>query len=289
VFFEFVKFSTFHSTTIISIDEASYKCKCRTKKINNNVFGLKLDLLFGFLDLLDGWGDFLLWLQDGDNIWVLFFWTVHAGLVMRFQNLHFNTNDTLSQENVSNSGVNVRFDWVTGMDHHTVNEFHTLRSLSSDFTGNNNFATSGTLFHDESKDTVGGSSDSETSEKLVSERFGLSDSGHTSVGNSFDVEIDLALFVAPSFVDDGGQFSNSSSFFSQNLTWSGGDDDDFAGLGFSDDQARVSVFSEFSGEKFVHFGFEETISDEEMFLGDWSASLLGFSHVDFFVRSVSST
>lgn len=252
------------------------------KKIDIKILGLNLDLLFGFLDLLDGWGDLLLWLQDGDNIWVLFFWTVHSGLVMRFQNLHFNTNDTLSQENVSNSGVNVSFDWVTGMDHHTVNEFHALRSLSSDFTGNNDFATSRTLFHDESKDTVGGSSDSETSEKLVPKRLGLGNSGHTSVGDSLNVEIDLALFVAPSFVDDGGQFSNSSSFLAQNLTWSGGDDDDFAGLGFSDDQARVSVFGELSGEKFVHFGFEETISDEEMFLGDWSASLLGFSHVDFF-------
>jgi len=132
---------------------------------------------------------------------------------MRFQNLHFNTDNTLSKENVSNSGVNVVFDWVTGVDHHTVNEFHTFSSLSSDFTGNDDFATSGALFHDESEDTVGGSSDSETSEEFVSEGFGLGNRGHASVGDSFDVKIDLTLFVTPSFVNNGGEFSDSSGFF----------------------------------------------------------------------------
>jgi len=201
---------------------------------------------------------------------------------VRFQDLNSDAQNTLSEENVSYGGVDVFPGWVTGVDHHTVDEFHAFRSLSSDFTGDNDFATSSTLFHDESENTVGGSSDGEASEEFVSEGFGLSDGGETSVSDSFDVKIDLTLFVSPSFVDDGGQFSNSSSFLAEHLGWSGGDDDDFAGLGFSDDDAGVSILGEFSLEELVEFGFKETVSDEEVFLGDWPTGLLSLSLSHFY-------
>jgi len=201
---------------------------------------------------------------------------------MRFQNLHSDAQNTLSEQDVSNGGVDVFPGWVTGVDHHTVDEFHTFRSLASDFTGDDDFATSGALFHDESKNTVGGSSDGKASKEFVSERFGLSDGGETSVGDSFDVKIDLSLFMSPSFVDNGGKFSDSSSFFSEDLGWSGGDDDDFAGLGFSDDDAGVSVLGKFPLEELVEFGFKETVSDEEVFLGDWPTGLLSLSLSHFY-------
>merc|ERR1711879_408976 len=182
-------------------------------------------LLGCFFNFLFSWAGFFFWLQDGNNIWVLDLWSVQSTFVVRFENLDFDSQNTLSEEDVSDGGIDVSktFGWETGVDHHTVGEFHTFGSLSSDFTGDDDFATSSTLFHN------------------VSKRFGLSDSGETSVGNSFDVQVDLTLFVSPSFVDDGGQFPDSSGFFSQNLTWSGGDDDDFASFRFSDDNSRVSI------------------------------------------------
>merc|ERR1712066_1025529 len=235
----------------------------------NKLLGCVFNFLFS-------WAGFFFWLQDGDNIWVLDLWSVQSALVVRFENLDFDSQNTLSEEDVSDGGVNVSktFGWETGVDHHTVGEFHTLGSLSSDFTGDDDFTTSSALFHDESENTVGGSSDSKTSQEFVSERFGLSDSGETSVGNSFDVQVDLTLFVSPSFVNDSGQFPDSSGFFSQNLTWSGSDDDNFASFRFSDNNSRVSILSQFSFEEFVQFSFEKTVSDEEVFFRDWPSGRL---------------
>jgi len=181
---------------------------------------------------------------------------------------------------VSNGGVDVLPDWVTRVDHHTVDELHSLGSLSSDFTGDDDLATSGTLFHDESENTVGGSSDGEASEKLVSEALGLGDGGEASVGNSLDVEVDLALLVAPSLVDNSGELTDSSGLLAENLRRSGGDDDDFASLGLSDDDAGVSILSELSLEELVELGLEETVSHEKVLFGDWPSSRLSLSHFD---------
>merc|ERR1739848_350482 len=134
-------------------------------------------LVLDILDLLFSWAGLFLWLQDLDDIWVLELWSVHAGLV-------------------------VLPGWVTGVDHHTVDKLHSLRSLASDLTTDNDLAASGALLHHESEDTVGGSSNGEAAEKLVSEGLGLGDSAQTSVSNSLDVKVDLALLVAPSLVDD---------------------------------------------------------------------------------------
>merc|ERR1739848_369594 len=225
-------------------------------------------LVLDILDLLFSWAGLFLWLQDLDDIWVLELWSVHAGLVVWLENLHLNTENTLSEEDVSDGGVDVFPGWVTGVDHHTVDKLHSLRSLASDLTTDNDLATSGALLHHESEDTVGGSSDGEAAEKLVSKRLGLGDGGEASVGNSFDVEVDLALLVAPSLVDDSGEFTDSSRLLAENLAWSSGDDDNFAGLRFSDDDTGVSILGELSLEELVEFGLEETVSDEEMLFGN---------------------
>jgi len=207
-----------------------------------------------------------LWLENGNDIWVLQFGAVESGLVVGLENFHLDAEHSLSEEDVSNGGVDVLADWVTGVDHHTVDEFHGFRSLASDLTGDDNLATAGTVLHDESEHTVGGSSDGQTAEELVSEGLGLGDGGKASVGNSLDVEVDGTLLGAPSLVDDSGQFANSSGLLSENLTGSGGDDDDFAGFALSDDDATVAILSKLALEELVEFGLEHTISNKQVFL-----------------------
>jgi hypothetical protein len=236
--------------------------------------------LLDILDLLFSWAGLFLWLQDGDDIWVLELWSVHAGLVVWLENLHLNTENTLSEEDVSDGGVDVFPGWVTGVDHHTVDELHSLCSLASDLTTDNDLATSGTLLHNESEDTVGGSSDGKTAEKLVSEGLGLGNGAQASVSNSLDVKVDLALLVAPSLVDDSGEFTDSSGLLAENLAWSGGNDDDLASLGLSDDDTRVSILGELSLEELVELGLEETVSHEKVLFGDWPSSRLSLSHFD---------
>jgi hypothetical protein len=83
----------------------------------------------------------------------------------------------LSEENVSNGVVDVFNSGLTRVDHETVGELHRLGSSGPEFTRDDDFTTLGARLHDESEDTVTGSSHSETTEKLVSKRFTLSDGG----------------------------------------------------------------------------------------------------------------
>ena len=47
---------------------------------------------------------------------------------------HLDTQDSLPQEDVTASGVDVVVAWVTGVDHESVGEFHGLGTLSSQFS-----------------------------------------------------------------------------------------------------------------------------------------------------------
>jgi hypothetical protein len=64
-------------------------------------------------------------------------------------------------------------------------------------------------------------SNSETSDQFVSERFSLSDGTETTVSDSFGVEFDGSFREIESLLDDSGQFSDSSSFVSQDSLGSG--------------------------------------------------------------------
>jgi len=220
------------------------------------------------LGLLFNWGNFFFRLQDGNNIGVLLLGAVESGIIVGLENLDLDSQYSLSEEDVSDSGVYVVLDGVTRVDHHTVDKLHGLCSLASDFTGDDDFAASGAVLHDESENTIGGSSDGETSEELVSEGFSLGDCGETSVGYSLDVEVDLALLVAPSLVDDSGELPDSSGLLSEDLAGSGGDDDNFASLGLSYNDAAVSILGKLSLEELVEFSLEHTISDKEVLFGN---------------------
>ena len=82
--------------------------------------------------------------------------------------LDLDTQDTLSEENVSDGVVDEVNSGLTRVDHETVGELHRLGSSGPEFTRDNDLATLGARLHDESEDTVTGSSHSETTEKLVS-------------------------------------------------------------------------------------------------------------------------
>ena len=96
---------------------------------------------------------------------------------------HLDTQDTLSQEHVSAGHVNILIDWVTRVDHKTINKLHSLGSLSSELAADNNLTSLGSRLHDESKDTIAGSSDSKASNQLVTEGLSLGNGAQSTGGN----------------------------------------------------------------------------------------------------------
>ena len=105
-----------------------------------------------------GFGSMILWLVDIDNIGHEFHGSIWHFLSDIGHDLYLKTKNTLSHQDVSNGGIKEFFLWLTGGDQITLGVFLGLCSLTSDFTSNENLATSGILSHDCVHDTVDGHS-----------------------------------------------------------------------------------------------------------------------------------
>merc|ERR1719351_702499 len=62
---------------------------------------------------------------------------------------------------------NILVTWFSTVNHESIYELHRLSTLSSQFTRHDYFTTLGTALHDESQNSITGSSYSETSNELV--------------------------------------------------------------------------------------------------------------------------
>jgi hypothetical protein len=174
---------------------------------------------------------------------------------------------------VTNGHVRVYLSGVTSLDHVTVSELHTLGTLSSELSGDNNLATLGGGFHDESNNTVASTTDGESSQQLELEGFGLGLGTETTVLDSLGVQLDGTIGESESLLDNTCQFTNAASVLSENVLGSGRSDDDFGTVGGGADlNSSVTVFGKLRNEQFVEFGIEDTIGNELALGGHSSVS-----------------
>ena len=85
--------------------------------------------------------------------------------------IYLDSEDSLSKKHVSASHVNVLIDWISRVDHQTIHELHGLGSLTSELARHHDLASLGSRLHDEAENTVTCSSDSKSSDQLVTERL----------------------------------------------------------------------------------------------------------------------
>lgn len=76
-----------------------------------------------------------------------------------YSHLDLDTEDTLSEHDVPDGVVNEVFSGLTGVDHETIGELHGLGASSTELARDDNFATLGTRFHDETEDTIASTKD----------------------------------------------------------------------------------------------------------------------------------
>jgi hypothetical protein len=231
----------------------------------------------------------LLGLDDGDGVRESL---LGAGLALGVgatHDLDLDTQDTLAEENVTGGVVNEVLGGLTRVDHEAVGELHGLGTGSTKLTGDNNLTTLGTRLHDETEDTIAGTSNGETVEELVSEGLALSDGGETAVLDLGGVEGDGVLGELESLLDERGELANAAALLTENLLGVGGSDDDVGnGGGDADLDAGVTLLSELALEELVELGVEDTVSDELSPLGaieeEMSVRVLlcsGLIHLDF--------
>lgn len=165
-------------------------------------------------------------LQDGDHVSQSSLRSDDALGVLGKHEGDSDTNDALSQHDVTHSGVNILGGSEARLNHISISIFLRLSSLPPELTGHNNLSTLGARLHDEAEDTIARLSDGKASEKLVFERLGLGLSAKTAVGNALGEQVDGSLREVESLLDDGGQLADALALLSEDVLGAGGLDDD---------------------------------------------------------------
>ena len=234
--------------------------------------------LFGWASVLllvcdDGWGDvrvLLLGLEDLDEIWHDLGDVANLDLGT-LHNLDLESDNTLSEFDGSDGAVDEIVLGLTGGDLVTLSVLLGLGTLSTDLTGDDDFATDGTTSsHDGSENVVGGKSDWGTSEELVLE--GLDVGGGAEgllVWEWLDGELKfvVAIVEVVSLLDEGLDLLHFTGLLVEEVLALGGADTDLSGhAGGTDFDTGVSLETEDLLEELVELGLENSVGNE-LFLG----------------------
>lgn len=106
-------------------------------------------------------------------------------------------------------------------------------------------------------------SNSQTSQQFVFQALALSHRTETAVHDTLSVKLHGSLDKVESFLNEGGEFTNTATFLAQDVFRTRRTDNDFCtGRSDTDFQARVAIDSQFTLEEFIEFSIENTISDK---------------------------
>ena len=196
--------------------------------------------------------------------------------------LDLKTEHTLTELDVSDGNINEIFLGLTSRDLVTLSVLLSLCSLSTNLTGNNNFATDGTTTsHDGSKDVVSSESDGSTTEELHLEDLNVGSSAEVSVvTEGFDGKINFVVNIVEvvSLLDEGLDFSNLTGVFVEEVLMAGSLNTDLGGHGGSSNlNTGVTLHTKSLGEELVKLSLEHTVGNELLF-GINSSGFLLVSH-----------
>jgi hypothetical protein len=202
----------------------------------------------------------LLGLDNGNGVREGLLGTSLAFRVGAAHDLDLDTQNTLSEEDVTGSVVNEVLGGLTRVNHEAVGELHGLGTGSTELTRDNNLTTLGTRLHDETEDTIAGTSNGKTVQELVSEGLALSDGGETTVLDLGGVEGDGVLGELESLLDERGELTDAATLLSKNLLGVCGADDDVGDSGGDADlDAGVALLGQLALEELVQLGVEDTV------------------------------
>ena len=208
-------------------------------------------------------GDLLLGLHDGDHIGKRVLGTHLSSGVPGQHDLDLDTQNSLTEEDVTDGRVNKVLGGLTRVDHESINELHGLGTGTAELSGDNNLATLSTRLHDVTDNTVASTTDSDSVKELVLQGLALGDGRETTEVDLLGVKLDSVLGELETLLDQRGQLTDATTLDTKNLLGLGGTDDDLsAGGGDADLDTGVTLSSELALEELVQLGVENTIGDE---------------------------
>jgi hypothetical protein len=213
-------------------------------------------------------GGLVLGLEDGDGVRQGLLGASLALRVGAAHDLDLDTEDTLAEQDVTGGAVDELLGGLTGVDHEAVGELHGFGTGGTELARDDDLATLGAGLHDETQDTVAGTTDSKTIEQLVAEGLALGDGGQTTVLDLGGIEGNAVLGELEALLDEGGELADTATLLTKDLLGVGGSDNDVGnGRGDADLDAGVSLLGQLALEELVQLGVEDTVSDELSPLG----------------------
>ena len=106
-------------------------------------------------------------------------------------------------------------------------------------------------------------SNSQSSQKFVSQTLALSNGTQSSLLDFLGVKFYSSVTEFESLLYESSEFADTTSLISKDFLSMSSTDNDFCSRrGDTNFATRVTLFSEFAGEKFIKFGKEYAVGDE---------------------------
>ncbi len=185
-------------------------------------------------------------------------------------NLDLKTENTLTELDGTDSHVDEIVLGLTSGDLVTLGVLLGLCALTTDLTGDHDFATGGlTTAHDGAQDVVGGHTDGGASQKLEFQSLDVGGGAQVSViGDRLDGKVDLVVGVVESvsLLNERLDLLDLTGLLGNKLGGLGGANTDLSVDGGSADlNTGVTLHAEGLLEELVELSLEDTISDELLF------------------------
>jgi hypothetical protein len=188
--------------------------------------------------------NFLLWLVDLDDIRLLDLDTGTSSWVVWHHNAYLNTEHTLLELEGASSSVDVRLGGLTRLDHVSITELHGLGTLTTQLTGHDELTTLGSVLHNVTKDTVACLADGETSQKLVAEGLGLSNSTGGAVLDARYVQFHIVWREVETLLDQSGKLTDALVLLTKDVLGTSSQNDDLsAHRGYANLDTRVTILT----------------------------------------------
>jgi len=195
---------------------------------------------------------------------------------VRQHDFNLDSENTLSEKDVPDSGIDIFLGGVAAMDHQPIHKLHGFCSLAAQFAGYDDLATFSTRLHNEAEDTVTGASDGKTTDQFVTEGFSLSNGAKATSRHLLGIQFDGTIGIVEALLNDGGQFTNTLTFVAQHILSARREDDNLrARRRHAHLDSAVTIFGQLPRQELIQFGFENPILDELSFLG-YLDSILSF-------------
>ena len=174
--------------------------------------------------------------MDGDDIRKSLLGSQSALRVGGLHDLHLHSQHTLLDEDVTHSHIDELLAGVTGLDHVSLLELHSVGTLLTQLSRHNDLAALGSSLQSAADHSVRGTTHGQTSQKLVLESLGLNLRAQAALHHALSVQNDVVLVEAEStphtstpplpLLDQGRQLVDATGVLANDLLGSRGTDDD---------------------------------------------------------------